>query len=293
MATAPGDPILELLRRDPQLVLDALRHRCLGLGSTPAVEGLLDIGSLWPGPIVVARGSGGARRALAVALRSGPDRHLGASWIATRPTLQARANCPPRLVLLVPTRRTADDFARELPSAELIGPRQIPRVRSSKLARRRPELAVLAAVMHGRHDPEVARVAWLACAELPDDRVARYTALIVDHLPAHRHPQLVDALRQLAEPGPPSAWRRDSGGYQAGRREGLDLGLGLAADALLDILTLRAMFLAPVDRDRIRACRSPCELARWLHRARSVDSRAQLFADDWDGQDDQDDQGRH
>jgi hypothetical protein len=198
---------------------------------------------------------------------------------------RARERCPFVVLVVAPNAATARWAARPIDlgggnhyTPLVVGPDGVPILTDHARARREPQLAVLSVMAHGRGEVTTATAIGVAAARavkrLPEEQRMLYSLLI--------EANLSEAARKAIEMQPElemffsKAQRRN---FERGRAEGKAEGWAEgAAAALLKILTRRGLTLTPDQRRRIMGCADVAMLERWLDRALSVSSTAELLA---------------
>ena len=210
---------------------------------------------------------------------------------------RAREKCPFVVMVIAPNAATAKWAAQPIElgggnhyTPLVVGPDGVPKLTDPARARREPQLAVLSVMAHGRGELKTAAAIGAAAAtaiqRLSDDQRVLYSLLI--------EANLSEAARKAIEMQPglekffTAAQRRNfergqAEGEAKGRAEGKAEGeaKGKAegeAKALLQILTRRGLTLTAEQRRRIMGCMDVAILERWLDRALSVTSVAELLA---------------
>ncbi|NVB38653.1 hypothetical protein G6O69_12500 [Pseudenhygromyxa sp. WMMC2535] len=194
--------LLTLATRDPELVLALLRHRLDALPRDPLVlaHPLEALTQPRPPRLLIAHAHRdieedmGCPPRLAVCVHA-PERprpkraglgegDAGAAaveharacaaawakdWRRIRASIGARLRCPAHTVVMTCDPILARAFAA-LPGSALsvIGPAQVPRVRDPSVASRRPALALLSSVVHGRDDRQVCAATLAGLAQVED-----------------------------------------------------------------------------------------------------------------------------
>jgi hypothetical protein len=156
----------------------------------------------------------------------------------------------------------------------VVGPDGVPKLTDPARARREPQLAVLSVMAHGRGELETAAAIGAAAAKaiqrLSEEQRVLYSLLI--------EANLSEAARKAIEmqPGLEKFFTRaQRQNFERGRAEGVAKG---KAEALLKIVTQRGLTLTAEQRRRIMGCTDVAMLERWLDRALSVSSVAELTA---------------
>ncbi len=230
-----------------------------------------------------------------VQLRRDEDKRK--SWPLYLTSLRARVACPVALLVVAPeaavARWCAQPIALGHPGFTLqplvLGPESIPVILEERVAREDTELAVLSAMAHGRKEvgASIASTVLAAVGGLETERVKLYVDLVLGSLGKAAR----SALEELMEQGTyqyQSNFARKyiakgrEEGLEKGRAEGLEKGRaeGLfegERTALLKVLEARGLVVKQRARQRILACTNPAQLERWLRKAVSVRSTAELF----------------
>ena len=205
------------------------------------------------------------------------------TWPAYVSVLRARHECPVELLVLTPDSTVAawasapiplDSAAGSVVRPRVLGPDAIPVVTDPEEAARRPELAVLSVMAHGRGEVDRAvqvALAAVAGVELISDRdmFVLYSDLI--------DAALSDAARKAFQMLPQgyefqSELIRKS--LEKGRAE------GRAAEKAADVIAVleaRALTVTDAQRERILGCDDLAQLDRWLRRAATVATTDALF----------------
>jgi hypothetical protein len=158
----------------------------------------------------------------------------------------------------------------------VIGPRQIPHMLELADARRYPELAALAVVVHGRRggSKRLGRNAIKAVMERVRKGRGRDTLLldlIMAFLSKAALHELEDEMElQLPPRFSKFAKQHFAEGLQEGRQEGRQQALSL-------VLGSRGLTLTPAQRRRVALCKDPEQLDGWLQRAGTIKRIEELF----------------
>jgi hypothetical protein len=202
---------------------------------------------------------------------------------------RARERCPFVVLVIAPNAATARWATRPIElgggnqyTPLVVGPKGVPKVTDAARARREPQLAVLSVMAHGRGEVTIAAAIGAAAAKavqrLSEEQRVLYSLLI--------EANLSDAARKAIEMQPglekffSEAQRRN---FERGRAEGEAKGKAEGeakgkAEALLKIVTHRGLTLTGEQRRSIMGCTDVATLERWLDRALSVGSVAELLA---------------
>lgn len=206
------------------------------------------------------------------------------SWPMYAVAARARYRCPFVLVVVAPEDRVARWAASPIAlgggqqwSALVLGPQGIPIITDPILAIAEPELALLSALSHARHESEMAfavtHAALFGIASVPAEQQVVYFHLLRSAvgpaarkafamLPHRLEKYLTDEERQRMRDA-------HSEGQVAGRVEGLSF-------AVLKVLESRNVALSQSVRDAILTKSEP-ELAHMLGRAALVESAEELL----------------
>ena len=159
----------------------------------------------------------------------------------------------------------------------VLGPQQVPWVKTVELATQLPELAVLSAVAHGNEPAglEVLLPAIAAFQTLDEERKGFYYDVVLRSLNEAMRRALEQELKM--QPGKyeyQSDFARTyfGQGEAKGRAEG-------RAEALLTVLEVRGMVLDASTRERIVGCTNSEQLQRWLVRAATASSLQEVLED--------------
>ncbi len=222
------------------------------------------------------------------------------AWPVYLAGIRAKLRCPVVLVVVTPdrtVRKWASSSISLGPGGSqvqplVLGPEEIPVVTDVSVARKNPDLALLSVIAHGE-GPEATPVgmAALVAARDLDEEKAKVYADIVWTILGPRSDQVQEALMQSGFEGYEyqSEFARkyvaqgraegEAKGKAEGKAEGEAKGKAEGkADALLAVLAARALPLSEEQRQRILACRDLVQLDRWIARAVSVTTAAELFA---------------
>ena len=204
------------------------------------------------------------------------------TWPAYVSVLRARHECPVELLVVAPDRAVATWAAAaislDLADASLVcprvlGPDAIPVVTDAEQAARRPELAVLSAMAHGKGDAEtavaIARAASSALGLLPDDQQMLYFILIESALgdAARKAFEMLPEAEKIVEKFISERQQRSFDKGRAAEK---------AAD-VLEVLDARELVATEAERERILGCEELETLTRWHRRAVTVASVDALF----------------
>jgi hypothetical protein len=226
---------------------------------------------------------------------------------------RARERCPFVVLVIAPNAATARWAAQPIDlgggnqyTPLVVGPDGVPKLTDAARARREPQLAVLSVMAHGRGELKTAAAIGAAAAKaiqrLPEEQRVLYSLLIEANLSEtarkaiEMQPGLekffTKAQRQNFERGRAEGVAQGKAegvakgkaeGVAQGKAEGVAQGKaeGVAqgkAEALLKIVMQRGLTLTAEQRRRIMGCTDVAMLERWLDRALSVSSAAELMA---------------
>jgi hypothetical protein len=222
-----------------------------------------------------------------VQLRRDPAKRR--SWPAYVANLHARSGCRALLLVISPESATAAWCARPVDSGGpgmvltplVLGPGHVPMVTDPDQARRHPELAVLSALAHGRGpDPGPVLEAMLAgLGGIDQDRADLYIDIVYGVLPLAAR-NCLEAMMATTTPPYSSDYalryynRGHSEGHSEGHAEGRVDG---EVSSLLTVLQARGITVSDEVRERITTCTDPELLNRWIQRATSAATAADLF----------------
>jgi hypothetical protein len=287
MPSVPHEAVVEVLRENPQLVIELLTHALrLELPEhDQVVPESTDLGSALPTELradMVLRFDRERRPVLGVVVevQLSVDGGKTFSWPAYAISLRARHRCPVVLVVIAVDRAVARWARRPIVFGPVsghlmplvLGPDELPVITDPDVAAATPELATLSALAHGRDaDVEravrIASAAALAVLRLPDRRAAVYYDLILA--------ALGEAARKAFAMFPRDYVFQDEGLRRA-HTEGEAKG---RAEAVLVVLDARGIEVTAGVRARILACTDDAVLERWLRAAVSVGEADALFVD--------------
>ena len=177
----------------------------------------------------------------------------------------------------------------------MLGPSNLPPLRSRRKARAIPELAVLSAVVHG-HGPHAAEVGELgadACMTLDPERAMLYLDTVlsalnpdarrkVEAIMVQKYEYQSDFVRKLhqqqVEAIAEARARGEAEGKAQGEAEGEARGEARGkAEDVLRVLEARGFAVPDEVAERVRACRDIATLDAWLTRAVTLTDIAELF----------------
>jgi hypothetical protein len=311
MPSLQHDALLLLLRNRPSLAVDLLRGLNVPTPAFDAVEMIsADLTQVLPiefraDAVLKLCGPPPERRPLlGLILEHQRSRNLvkRRSWPVYVTVVAAELGCPACLLVVAPDDRVAAWAARPIVVGPgtvvrpfVIGPSGIPRVEDPDTVDRAPELATLSAMVHGRADSAdshaAVKVVLEALAAKGGETRLLYCELIWNHLgPALRgalesfmynlNLPLKSPIRRAIEETEARAkaegWAEGlAEGKAEGKAEGETAG---EAQSLLIVLGARGIAVSKAARLRILACSDPRELTRWLRRAATARTLAEVFA---------------
>lgn len=238
--------------------------------------------------LVVTFGERAPRAVVIVEVQRRRSKEKRRSWPLYVAHLWARYGCPVFLLVLAPKARVAAWCAQPIslghPGLALTplvaGPESVPRIADAEEANRRPELAVLSAIVHAEA-PDAFDLAVLAAEAIlfhgPDSSYLYYD-LIVSALREVDATRLDERMTQHREFASRSLRRAYSEGLVEGEGRGAKRGhaQGLA-DGLLQVLRARGIEVPAEVEERIRGCHDVALLGRWLERAATLSSIDELM----------------
>lgn len=243
--------------------------------------------------VVLRRTTDGALlEALVTEMQRQPDDEKHWSWPIHVAGTRARLRCPTTLVVLTGDERTARWAAEPIDLGRgqavlqplVIGPSQVPSALELEDARRNPELATLAVIVHGRStgSKRLGKVAMQAVHEGLDTDTKRYS-LLADLIAACLDEQALKEIEdemELQTSPPFSKWAREHffAGLRDGREEGLRDGRqeGLR-QAIVLVLASRGLVPSDGQREQLARCTDGARLEAWLRQASVVGAVDLLF----------------
>lgn len=286
---------IELCHRHPQLVLKLLG--LLGHAVPPDVVAEPQPAN-FNQPVVEQWQSDGAMLlkivqqpvgAVALEIQRKPDPAKRLSWPVYTAALHAKHGGIDTYLLVIATNRPTAQWARQpiktcQPHASfvplVVGPDELPRVESVEAALADLPLAMLSALLHVSDDHgeiDAGHALRAAQARAGSDVVVWFYGLlrgIVDDEKLTLLQEIIKMLDPWANFQPRTKWERES--FSAGISEGEAKG---EAKALLRVLMARSLPLADDQRRRIEQCQDVQQLERWIERALSARSAAEVLGD--------------
>jgi len=282
------EALLQLFRDRPELSVQLLRD-ALGVRVpeyTTVTDGSADMSQIAPAEyradhVLLARSGEKPVLGIVVEAQLARNDRKRFSWPLYAVDLRARLECPCCVLVITPNEDVARWASRPIDigpggciNVFVLGPKQVPEVRDLAQSRREPELAVLSAVAHSRsRSPgkaaELALAALYGCLGLDADRATFYADIIRAALNESARKALEALMESPKNREYQSEFVRKH--FSAGRVEG-------KAEAVLAILEARGLSVSADERARIFASGNDAELDRWLRRAVTIGSAAELFA---------------
>lgn len=311
MPSLEHEAILELFRRAPNLVSEAIRAAFdIHLPEEPGKPVESTLGQLAPteyhADLVVAFGE--IRVIVEVQLRRDPEKRW--TWPLYVTTLAARERCSVYLLVVTNSEDVARWAERPIPLGNpgswlvplVIGPESFPTIASWETARRHPELAVLSAILHAGEEPDLEALTAVTAGlmALEKERATIYTDLVLRSaggLARQIWERLMSAFqgyefkseifreilaRGLAEGREKGLAEGREKGLAEGREKGLAEGeregrIAATAEAVVKVLAKRGISLSEAERATIQGTRDLPTLEEWLDRALVVTSAAELL----------------
>jgi hypothetical protein len=285
--------LVDLFRARPSLATALLRHAGLRMPRHIIVEISestfpVSMADTHADVVIVFRGADAAPRLVVVVeVQLAIDRDKPRRWLTYHVAAEQRHACVAVVFVVAPDARVAR-WARKPHAvgprgsfAPLVaGPDEIPRIDDLTEAERSVELAVLSLLAHRRHaDRDALRAATAALVVKGGDRASLY----FDLLHATFGQALLGAVEDLMMNGEPlSEWAKAH--YRQGKAEGEASGKaeGRAegkAESVLAILSARGLTWLPEERRSILACADLERLDRWIAKALTVRSVAELLSE--------------
>jgi hypothetical protein len=283
MAFWDHEGIVELFRRDPNLVTEMLRGP-LGVELPPFSVTRVESGTfsqlnpaeLRSDLVISLANNEQLVLAIIIEVQRSEDDEKFFSWPSYVASLRHRLRCETCLLVVTQSERVANWAARTIhlgPGGSLqplvLRPSSVPVIEDAAQARQAPELAVLSAVVHGGGSVETAVKIALAAASaahgLGRDQFLLYFGLIIS--------ALSDAGRKAFQMQPQGMQFFDESQRQSfnrGRAES-------KANAVLAVLESRELPISNSQRDHIESCSDLDTLDRWIRRAAVVTSVEALF----------------
>jgi hypothetical protein len=279
------EALVELFRNRPELAAELLRE---ALGVALPAHGVARIEdstltqlvpAQYHADLVVVLGDPYPVLGIVVEVQLDRDEDKRYAWPLYAAAVRARIRAPCLVLVVAWNRGVAAWAARPIEMGQpgctfvplVLGPSAVPVVSDPAAARRSPELAVLSALAHGRGDAAlpVALAALGAMVKLDSERSRLYHDLVVGALATSaRH-----ALEKLMQSGKYEYQTEFARRYVA---EGLVQGM---ARALLAFLAAHGLVVDDAQRARVLACQDTALLDRWIMRAATATSAADVLVD--------------
>lgn len=230
--------------------------------------------------------------AVVIEVQLRPDARKRFTWPAYLTSLRARLRCPAVLLVLCADEATARWCATPIDVGHpdwvlrplVLGPHQTPVVADPQVASTNPELAVLSSIAHANSEQRdlVFDALLAALHATTDEHATLYHDLVLSALPAAARHHL-EALMStgLREYRSDFVRKNVNQGRAEGRAEGRAQGRtqGKIED-ILAVLAAREIGIPDDARARITGCDDLDQLDRWIRRAATASSIADLFTDD-------------
>jgi hypothetical protein len=272
------DVIVDLFKNRPELGAELLSE-ALGVALPAYAEARLvsiDLTKIRPAEyradVVVLLLDGGVPIwVLIVEVQLGIDPRKRYSWPDYSTGVRATYCCPVGLLVVAPDPDVATWCAEPIETGvpgfvlrpPVLGRAAVPVVTDPAEAARRPELAVLSAMAHGEshHGAAIAAAVLPAVAAIGDDRAKFYGDLVLN--------SLNDATRKALE-AMMKGYEYQSDFAKRYVAEG-------EAKAMLTMLRARGIAVPDAERERIMAEKDPQQVERWLERAATAASIAEVL----------------
>jgi hypothetical protein len=286
--------LVDLFRVAPSLALDLLR--ATGVNVTAASTHILESTFPVPSPdyyvdlaISCDTADGAPSLVVLVEVQLDVDAKKVQSWPLYQAAARARFKCDACVLVVAIEERVAAWASTPIVlgpggsvfRAVVLGPATVPHLDADAT----PELALLAALAHGAHEPDTMVLAVASIAQLEEKRSKAYFDLLRYHLgealeraleaimATSEHKYLSDFARKYYDDGV-------SKGEAKGKAEGKAEGEAVhARTALLTVVTARDISLDDDQRATIGACADVATLDTWLARAARATSASEIFAD--------------
>ena len=284
----PHELPLELFRQCPELVLHLL-CKVLKVDLPSYQEVRIEEARLtevtpteYRADLVLTLRDGGPVMCVVVEVQLHIDPRKRWTWPVYVTTARARHNCPTVLLVfsdderVVRWARTPIDIGGgSVLQVMALGPEMVPWVKEVQQAVQLPELAVLSAVSHGNEPTgmEVLLPAFEAFLSLDGERKSFYYDVVLRSLnEATRRALEAEMLTRKYEYQSDFARTYFGQGLAQGEARG-------EAKALLAVLAARGLEVDTATRERILGCMDPGLLERWITRAVTASSLAEVFAE--------------
>jgi hypothetical protein len=296
MPSLPHDALIELFRQRPSLAPELLRSslntRIPDFESVRVSEA--DLTALAPTEfradmvlLLVPPGGGDACGALVVEVQRRADKRKHWAWPAYLAVLRSRLRCDVSLLVVTDKAAVARWAATPIPTGHpgwvltplVLGPDNVPFVSTAAEAALSPELAVLSVIVHVRH-PDIVTLATAALAgarSLDADRAALYSDVVFAAV-QRISPLALEALMTTHKYEFQSDFAKhhfalgEARGEARGKAEG-------EARSVLTVLSARGIAVTDDLQARILACSDLDQLDRWLTRAVTAASAAEVVGD--------------
>ena len=299
MVSFEHEVLLSLFQTRPLLAAEVLRLLGVAVPAYTSVRtesaDLTDVApTAYRADLVVVLEDGGSVLGVVVEVQLDWDPRKRYSWPVYAATLRARLRCPVCVLVVTPTEalakwcQTPVQLGPQFTFAPVVvGPSAIPYVTDEADAYGAPELAVLSVLAHGKEPegPRIALSALKAVATLASDSQMLYSDVILGAVGAAAKVALEEQMDiRKYEFKSDFAKKHQAKGREEGREEGLAEGLAEGARsarvaALLAILDARGLAVSAAEEATIRACTDDAALTRWIRKAATAATVAEVFAE--------------
>lgn len=258
--------------------------------------------------VVKLKGPDGERPVLGVVVevQRSRDARKKRSWPLYAVALAAQLDCPTCVLVIALAPDVAAWAAEPIEVGpgisvrpHVIGPQDVPVVIEPAQILADPELAVLSAILHGRHHPAAAAMARTIIETLsgkgdePDEPYLLYCDVVWNHVTDAVRAALEDLMETLNLPLKSPIRRAIEAATQEGMAKGQAQGeaIGQAkgeaigeakgeAQSLLIVLQTRGLLVPEETRRRILSCADVAVLAKWIERAVSAATVDEIFGEE-------------
>jgi hypothetical protein len=290
------EALIELFRRDPELVARTLRET-FGVPVPPHTGVRLECGDLtewvpteYRADAVIVLETTEPVLAVIVEVQLGRDPGKRRTWPVYLTTLHARLKVPTVLLVVCPDAAIARWSAKPILTGHpgwvlsplVYGPEQIPVITDPAVATRDPDLTTLSALAHGA-GPEgkaVLEVFVEALQVINPEQRHSYTDIVLAAVGEAARTHL-EALLNWEGYKPLSDWGRRHYAEGEARGEAKGEARGVAkgeAIALLRVLEARGIAVPEAERELIAGCQDLSQLQEWLTRAATATSLDEVIA---------------
>ena len=296
MPSAEHEALVMLFRNRPALAAELLRDACgvqlpehsRAVLSSETMRNVRPV-EIAADAVVVLEGDGSPRLATIVEVQLSIREDKRRAWPSYLVLLRRELGCPCMLLVIALDDAVARWSAQPIEIGHpgfvlrplVIGREVVPRITDPRRAADDVELAVLSAVAHGKGNNAlgVALTALHAIADLAavdGERSGVYLDLVLAALSAATRAALEQVMKSNYEYQSEFMRNLLAKGLQEGRQEGVATG---EADALLRVLGARGFVVDDATAARIRSCTDLATLQRWVTRAVTAPSLADVFDD--------------